>query len=158
MASNGMNVARLNLSHGTHAEHQEIIGRIRNLNKDKGYSVAIMMDTEGSEVHLMALAAPVKAAAGQEFTFTVRDPAGCSGPVIAVSYDGFTEDMRPGDMVVVDGGMVSLEVVSKAGPDVLLRTVDPGIILSRANLTFRRNNEIIRASNSSLPVISAKVQ
>lgn len=43
MASNGMNVARLNLSHGTHAEHKEIIARIRKLNKDKGYSVAIMV-------------------------------------------------------------------------------------------------------------------
>ena len=59
--------------------------------------------------------------------------------------------------MVVDGGMVSLEVVSKAGPDTHCKVVDPGLILSRANLTFRREGEIIRARNAMLPVLSSKV-
>lgn len=62
------------------------------------------------------------------------------------------------DLIVVDGGMVSLEVVSKAGPDVVARVVDPGIILSRANLTFQRNGTIVRARNAMLPVLSSKVR
>lgn len=53
--------------------------------------------------------------------------------------------------------MVSLEVVEKAGPDVRCIVVDPGIILSRANLTFRRNGSIIRGRNAMLPVLSSKV-
>ena len=53
--------------------------------------------------------------------------------------------------------MVSLEVTGKAGPDVHARVVDPGIILSRANLTFRREGQILRARNSMLPVLSSKV-
>jgi len=60
--------------------------------------------------------------------------------------------------VVVDGGMVSLEVDTKMGPDVHCRVVDPGIILSRANLTFRRDGAVIRARNSMLPVLSSKAR
>ena len=62
-----------------------------------------------------------------------------------------------GDQVVVDGGMVSLEAIAKAGPDVRCRVVDPGIILSRANLTFHRGGAILRARNAMLPVLSSKV-
>ncbi len=65
---------------------------------------------------------------------------------------------QPGDLVVVDGGMVSLEVDTKMGPDVHCRVVDPGIILSRANLTFRRDGAVIRARNSMLPVLSSKAR
>lgn len=54
--------------------------------------------------------------------------------------------------------MVSLEVTTKMGPDVVCRVVDPGIILSRANLTFRRDGAVIRARNSMLPVLSSKVR
>ena len=54
--------------------------------------------------------------------------------------------------------MVSLEVISKAGPDVVAKCVDPGIILSRANLTFQRDGQIVRARNAMLPVLSSKVR
>lgn len=59
---------------------------------------------------------------------------------------------------MVDGGMVSLEVHSKAGPDVHTKVVDPGIILSRANLTFHRHGHIVRERNAMLPVLSSKVR
>ena len=59
--------------------------------------------------------------------------------------------------MVVDGGMVSLEVKAKMGPDVRVEVVDPGLILSRANLTFKRNGHLLRARNSMLPVLSSKV-
>lgn len=65
--------------------------------------------------------------------------------------------MQVGDLVVVDGGMVSLEVKQKMGPDVKVEVVDPGIVLSRANLTFRRKGSLVRARNSMLPVLSSKV-
>ncbi|PRW56169.1 Pyruvate kinase isozyme chloroplastic isoform A [Chlorella sorokiniana] len=156
MAVGGMNVARLNLAHGTHAYHQGVVDRIRKLNQEKGYSVAVMMDTEGSEVHIMDLPAPIKADKAAEFTFTVRDPASCGPNCFAVSYDAFVEDAQPGDLLVVDGGMVSLEVLDKAGPDITARVVDPGLILSRANLVLRRAGRPVRSKNAHLPVISAK--
>ena len=144
-----MNVARLNMCHGSHEWHTAVIDSIRKLNKEKGYSVAIMVDTEGSEVHTGELQKPLKAEVGEEFTFTVRDvskggdESATSSKVIGVSYDGFVDDVEPGDAIVVDGGMVSLEVVSKAGPDVLARVVEPGLVLSRANLTFRRGGGVL---------------
>lgn len=64
--------------------------------------------------------------------------------------------LQVGDLVVVDGGMVSMEVKQKMGPDVKVEVVDPGILLSRANLTFRRNGRLVRARNSMLPVLSSK--
>lgn len=159
-----MNVARLNMCHGSHEWHSRVIESIRKLNKEKGYCVAIMVDTEGSEVHTGELARPLKAEVGAEFTFTVRDVSRGyddggeeqNSRVIGVSYDGFVDDVEPGDAIVVDGGMVSLEVVSKAGPDVLARVVEPGLVLSRANLTFRRGGGVLRARNAMLPVLSSK--
>lgn len=74
----------------------------------------------------------------------------------AAAYWGVA--VQVGDLVVVDGGMVSLEVKQKMGPDVEVVVVDPGIVLSRANLTFRRNGGLVRARNSMLPVLSSKVR
>lgn len=156
LAANGMNVARLNMCHGDQDWHRQIIQRIKKLNQEKGYSVAIMIDTEGSEVHTNELEEPIKAEKGQEYTFTVRDLASIKGPAFRVNYDGFVDDVEVKDMIVVDGGLVSLEVVNKAGPDVVARVVDPGIILSRANLTFQRDGSIVRAYNAMLPVLSSK--
>lgn len=59
---------------------------------------------------------------------------------------------------MVDGGMVLLEVFDKAGPDVHCRCIDPGLIFSRANLTFKRDGELIRGQNANLSVVSAKVR
>lgn len=115
-----------------------------------------MVDTEGSEVHTNELEQPIKAEVGSEYTFTIRDPSTVTGIAFGVSYDAFIDDVQVGDQIVVDGGMVSLEVTSKAGPDVLARCVDPGIILSRANLTFKRNGQAVRARNAMLPVLSSK--
>jgi pyruvate kinase len=156
LAANGMNVARLNMCHGSHEWHREVIAHIRQLNKSKGYSVAIMVDTEGSEVHTNELKEPIKAEVGNEYTFTIRDPATLDGIAFKVSYDAFVDDVQVDDLIVVDGGMVSLSVVSKAGPDVVARVVDPGLILSRANLTFQRGGRIVRARNAMLPVLSSK--
>lgn len=160
MAASGMNVARLNMCHGTHEWHENVIDRIRQLNQENGYCIAIMVDTEGSEIHTREIATEgLKVEQGDDIIFTVRNPPPetINGvPALGVSYDSFIEDVEVGDSIVVDGGMVALEVIDKAGPDVLARTVDPGLLLSRANLTFRRDGELVRGRNSMLPVITAK--
>lgn len=158
LAVNGMNVARLNMCHGTHEWHRSVIEKIRALNHDKGYSIAIMVDTEGSEIHTRELEEPIKAEEGSEVIFTIRNPASTMGGAqcIGVSYDSFIEDVEVGDTIVVDGGMVMFDVVAKAGPDVVARCLEPGLVLSRANLTFKRGGELIRGRNALLPVISAK--
>jgi len=180
LAQNGMNVARLNMCHGSHEWHREVIQRIRKLNQELGYSLAIMVDTEGSEVHIGDIAEPSRVDMDDRWTFTIRsldaesvgpgpsdhpeDGAGEPGgqpeakrPRIAsVSYDGFSEDVSVGDEILVDGGMVNFRVVSLQGPDVICECIEPGILLPKANLTFRRDGVPVRARNSMLPTISAK--
>ncbi|XP_002985212.2 pyruvate kinase isozyme A, chloroplastic [Selaginella moellendorffii] len=159
LAMAGMNVARLNMCHGTREWHRGVIKSVRQLNEMKGYSVALMMDTEGSEIHMGDLGGVTsqKAEDGEEWTFSVRkfDGALPEG-TLQVNYEGFAEDVMAGDELVVDGGMVRFEVVDKIGPDVKCRCIDPGLLLPRANVTFWRNGRLVRERNAMLPTISSK--
>ncbi|KAM0985332.1 hypothetical protein ACFX2I_012540 [Malus domestica] len=155
LAVGGMNVARINMCHGTREWHREVIQRVRRLNEDKGYAVAIMMDTEGSEIHMGDLggASSAKAEDGEVWTFSVR-AFGSTLPehTINVNY----EDVKVGDELLVDGGMVRFEVIEKLGPDVKCKCTDPGLLLPRANLTFWRDGSLVRERNAMLPTISSK--
>ncbi|XP_068326802.1 pyruvate kinase isozyme A, chloroplastic-like [Pyrus communis] len=159
LAVGGMNVARINMCHGTREWHREVIQRVRRLNVDKGYAVAIMMDTEGSEIHMGDLggASSAKAEDGEVWTFSVR-AFGSTLPqhTINVNYEGFAEDVKVGDELLVDGGMVRFEVIEKLGPDVKCKCTDPGLLLPRANLTFWRDGSLVRERNAMLPTISSK--
>ncbi|KAK9664302.1 hypothetical protein RND81_14G031900 [Saponaria officinalis] len=159
LAVGGMNVARINMCHGNREWHRRVIERVRRLNEEKGFAVAIMMDTEGSEIHMGDLggASSVKAEDGEIWTFTVR-AFDLPRPerTITVNYDGFSEDVRVGDELVVDGGMARFEVIEKIGPDVKCLCTDPGLLLPRANLTFWREGKVVRERNAMLPTISAK--
>ncbi|PWA67826.1 plastidic pyruvate kinase [Artemisia annua] len=159
LAVGGMNVARINMCHGTREWHKSVIDKVRRLNEEKGYAVAIMMDTEGSEIHMGDLggASSAKAEDGEVWTFSVR---AYDSPrperAITVNYDGFAEDVKVGDELLVDGGMVRFEVIEKIGPDVKCLCTDPGLLLPRANLTFWRDGSLVRERNAMLPTISSK--
>ncbi|XP_059310649.1 pyruvate kinase isozyme A, chloroplastic [Lycium ferocissimum] len=159
LAVEGMNVARINMCHGTREWHRMVIERVRRLNEEKGFAVAIMMDTEGSEIHMGDLggSSSAKAEDGEIWNFTVRafDPP-LPERTITVNYDGFAEDVRVGDDLLVDGGMVRFEVIEKIGPDVKCLCTDPGLLLPRANLTFWRDGKLVRERNAMLPTISSK--
>ncbi|XP_070041988.1 pyruvate kinase isozyme A, chloroplastic-like [Nicotiana tomentosiformis] len=159
LAVGGMNVARINMCHGTREWHRMVIERVRRLNEEKGFAVAIMMDTEGSEIHMGDLggASSAKAEDGEIWTFTVR---AFDSPIprhtINVNYDGFAEDVKVGDELLIDGGMVRFEVIQKIGPDVKCLCTDPGLLLPRANLTFWRDAKLVSERNAMLPTISSK--
>ncbi|MQL90062.1 hypothetical protein Taro_022650 [Colocasia esculenta] len=158
LAVGGMNVARVNMCHGTHEWHREVIRQVRQLNEEKGYAVAVMMDTEGSEIHMGDLpTASLRAEDGEIWTFSVRY---FNSPLpertVNVNYDGFAEDVKVGDELLVDGGMVRFDVIEKIGPDVKCRCTDPGLLLPRANLTFWRDGSLVRERNAMLPTISSK--
>ncbi|XP_074576439.1 pyruvate kinase isozyme A, chloroplastic-like isoform X1 [Curcuma longa] len=159
LAVGGMNVARVNMCHGTREWHRQVIRQVRRLNEEKGFAVAVMVDTEGSEIHMGDLdgVASVKAEDGEIWTFSVRAfDAALPEQTIAVNYDGFAEDVSVGDELLVDGGMVRFEVIEKIGPDVKCQCNDPGLLLPRANLTFRRNGRLVQERNAMLPTISSK--
>ncbi|KAI0498468.1 hypothetical protein KFK09_019354 [Dendrobium nobile] len=159
LAVGGMNVARVNMCHGTHDWHRRVIRQVRRLNEEKGFAVAVMMDTEGSEIHMGDLGgfASAKTEDGEVWTFSVRAlKAPLPERTINVNYDGFAEDVRVGDELLVDGGMVRFEVIEKLGPDVRCRCTDPGLLLPRANITFWRDGSLVRERNAMLPTISSK--
>ena len=162
----GMNVARLNMSHGDHAWHQGVIQTIRNINKEYGYSVAIMVDTEGgSEVHLKGLSELLNVKEDDDVVLSIREAqssmdtetaAAPSQIQIQVSFEGFSRDCKPGDTLLIDGGMSTLRVEAVRGPDVICKVVDSGIVLPRASLTIRRDGKLVRSTEAFLPVLGAK--
>ncbi|KAL8142573.1 hypothetical protein V2J09_015605 [Rumex salicifolius] len=160
LAAGGMNVARLNLCHNSREWHREVIRRVRRLNEEKGFAVAVMVDTQGSEIHLDDLdgaTSSTRAEYGDVWTFSIRS-FDSNRPVrtVGVSYDGFAEDVQMGDELLVDGGMVRFEVIEKIGPDVKCQCIDPGLLLPRANLALWRNGRLVRDHTAMLPTITPK--
>nr|KYP42033.1 hypothetical protein KK1_036596 [Cajanus cajan] len=125
LAEAGMNVARLNMSHGDHASHQK-----------------------GPEVRSGDLPQPINLVPGQEFTFTIQRGVGTADSV-SVNYDDFVSDVEVGDMLLVDGGMMSMIVKSKTEDSVKCEVVDGGELKSRRHLN-------VRGKSATLPSITEK--
>ncbi|XP_047327766.1 pyruvate kinase isozyme A, chloroplastic-like [Impatiens glandulifera] len=160
LAVGGMNVARLNMCHGTREWHHQVIERVKRLNTEKGYAVAIMIDTEGTETRMGDLddsASSAKAEDGDVWTFTIRSLASpLPARTVSVNYEGFVEDVDVGDELLVDGGMVRFEVIEKIGPDTKCCCTDSGLLLPRANLHLWRKGKLVQGRTAMLPTISSK--
>uniref|UniRef100_A0A5B6ZCL7 Pyruvate kinase n=1 Tax=Davidia involucrata TaxID=16924 RepID=A0A5B6ZCL7_DAVIN len=149
LAKAGMNVARLNMSHGDHASHQKTIDLVKEYNaqfEDKG--VAIMLDTKGPEVRSGDVPQPILLQEGQEFNFTIKRGVSTQD-TISVNYDDFINDVEVGDIILVDGGMMSLAVKSKRKDLVKCEVVDGGELKSRRHLN-------VRGKSATLPSITDK--
>ncbi|GFZ06410.1 plastidic pyruvate kinase beta subunit 1 [Actinidia rufa] len=115
LAEEGMNVARLNMSHGDHSSHQKVIDLVKEYNaQSKDNVIAIMLDTKGPEVRSGDLPQPIALESGQEFTFTIRRGVG-TADCVSVNYDDFVNDVEVGDMLLVDGGMMSFVAMVARG-------------------------------------------
>ncbi|MDO8468394.1 MAG: pyruvate kinase [Candidatus Peribacter sp.] len=138
LAKAGMNVARINLSHGSQEEHGTAIGMIQALNA-KGFCIATMMDTRGAEIRTGIVIQPIPIALGQEIVFSSDpqhvDPQGRT--VIEVNYDGFSNDVRETNTILIDNGSISCTIVSLE-PDgsVVARAKDAGEIGSRRHINL----------------------
>ncbi|KAF4354882.1 hypothetical protein CsatB_004477 [Cannabis sativa] len=149
LAETGMNVARLNMSHGDHSSHQKTIDLVKEYNSqfdDK--VVAIMLDTKGPEVRSGDLPQPIMLKEGQEFNFTIKRGVSTENTV-SVNYDDFVTDVEIGDILLVDGGMMSLVVKSKTHDTVKCEVVDGGELKSRRHLN-------VRGKSATLPSITDK--
>lgn len=149
LAEAGMNVARLNMSHGDHASHQKTIDLVKEYNaqfEDK--VVAIMLDTKGPEVRSGDVPQPILLKEGQEFNFTIKRGVS-SENTVSVNYDDFVNDVEAGDILLVDGGMMSLVVSSKTRDTVKCEVIDGGELKSRRHLN-------VRGKSATLPSITDK--
>ncbi|KAH9769717.1 Plastidial pyruvate kinase 3 [Citrus sinensis] len=149
LAEEGMNVARLNMSHGDHASHQKTIDLVKEYNSQfEDKAVAIMLDTKGPEVRSGDVPQPIILKEGQEFNFTIKRGVSTEDTV-SVNYDDFVNDVEVGDILLVDGGMMSLAVKSKTKDLVKCIVVDGGELKSRRHLN-------VRGKSANLPSITDK--
>ncbi|KAL4555891.1 hypothetical protein LXL04_038523 [Taraxacum kok-saghyz] len=157
MASAGMNVARLNMCHNTRNWHQDVIRKVKKLNHEKGFCVSVMIDTEGSQIHVADHGGPssVKAEDGSIWFFTTEEFEGCRPFTVQASYEGFAEGIKEGDELVVDGGMATFEVIERIGNDLRCKCIDPGLLLPRAKLSFWRDGKLVE-KHYELPTLSTK--
>ncbi|KAL8263803.1 hypothetical protein R6Q59_021933 [Mikania micrantha] len=149
LAETGMNVARLNMSHGDHASHKETIDLVKEYNAQFNEKViAIMLDTKGPEVRSGDVPKPIILQEGQEFNFTINRGVS-TDDTVSVNYDDFVNDVEPGDILLVDGGMMSLGVKSKTKDLVKCEVIDGGELKSRRHLN-------VRGKSATLPSITDK--
>ncbi|MFD7893658.1 pyruvate kinase [Streptomyces sp. NPDC059568] len=124
----GMNVARLNMSHGSHPEHEERYNRVRKASEDTGRAVGVLVDLQGPKIRLETFAeGPVELVRGDEFTITTEDVAGDKS-ICGTTYKGLPGDVSKGDQILINDGNVELRVVEVVGPEVKSIVIEGGVI------------------------------
>ena len=132
----GMNVARLNFSHGTYPEHEKKIELIKRVRDKLKMPIAILLDTKGPEYRIKTFAAgKVEIAEGADFTFTVDEIEGDETKV-SVNYKALNKDLKPGDVVTVNNGMVQFQVESIEGSDIRCKCLVGGSLSNRKSMSF----------------------
>lgn len=135
LASAGVNIFRLNFSHGTYEWHADIIKKIKRLNKAHFDKYAILLDTKGPEIRSGDLKAPVMLQKGDSITLTISgNKTYEKDGKVGVNYDGFVHDVEVGERILVDSGVMSWRVTSKTKTDVVCEVLDGGELTSRRHL------------------------
>lgn len=132
----GMNVARLNFSHGDHASHRKTIATVRQAARELGQTVAIMLDTKGPEIRTGVFKnGSVFLEVGQRTVLTVDEIEGDAGR-IPVNYEKLPETVRPGDTVLIDDGMIGLKVLEVQERDVVCEVTNGGELRNRKGINI----------------------
>ncbi len=133
----GMNVARLNMSHGDYNEHQTRLDLTRAAAKKAGKRVAVLADLQGPKIRLGKFAGGEKhhLDVGQRFTITTDDIEG-DATRCSTTFKGLTGDVKPGDLLLIDDGKVSLKAVEVTGNDVVCETVVPGFVSNNKGINL----------------------
>ena len=126
LVESGMDVARLNLSHGSYDDHALVYDFVRRASDESGRGVGILIDLQGPKIRLGRFASgPVLLTVGQTFVITTESVPG-DGTIVSTTYSGLPGDVRPGDTVLIDDGRVALEVTGVEGPRVVTRVLEGG--------------------------------
>ena len=132
----GMNVARLNFSHGTHAEHKEKMDLVKKVREKLNLPIAIMLDTKGPEYRIRTFqGGKVEVKEGDPFTFTTEDIQG-DRTRVSVNYAGLIRDLSVGDRILVNNGLVVFEVEKLKGSEAICRTLVGGVLSDRKSMSF----------------------
>jgi len=132
----GMNMARLNLSHGGYEEHQSRLNEVRAAAKEAGKPVAILVDLQGPKIRLARFkAGPHDLSRGDIFTITTDEVEGTKERV-GTTYKGLPGDCKPGDRILIDDGKVTVEVTEVKGNDVVTKVIEPGSVSNNKGINL----------------------
>ena len=163
----GMNVARMNFSHGDFDEHGGRLKSLRQYSKELGLPVAALLDTKGPEIRLGDFeAGKVELKQGQEFTLTARDILGTEKEV-SITYKELPKDVKPGSSILLDDGLIGLEVKKVSGDDIVCTVMNggpvsnhkgvnvPGTDLSMEYLSEKDKADLIWGAENDVDFIAA---
>ena len=136
MCEAGMNVARLNFSHGSHADHQKKIDLIKSVRDKLSLPIAIMLDTKGPEYRIKTFENDaVYLKDGDEFCFTAEDVIG-NEHIVSVSYPHMVEELAVGDHILLNNGLLTFEVCEIAPPLIRCKVIHGGELRNRKSMSF----------------------
>jgi pyruvate kinase len=132
----GMDIARLNMSHGTHADHERAYRLVREAADATGHGVGIFADLQGPKIRLDTFVdGPVVLEVGARFTITTREVPGDES-ICGTTYDGLPGDVSPGDPILIDDGKIRLEVVEVNGQDVVTEVIVGGPVSNNKGINL----------------------
>ncbi len=132
----GVDVARMNLSHGSHAVHEEVYANVRRAADAAGRAVAVLVDLQGPKIRLGTFeGGPYELAVGDEFRITIEDIVGDKG-ISSTTYKGLPDDVKPGDPLLIDDGKVTLRVTATDGTVVTTTVEVPGAVSNNKGINL----------------------
>jgi pyruvate kinase len=145
----GMNVGRLNFSHGTHDEHLKRIERFKSLRKELDLPAGLMLDMRGPEIRIRQFAkGEIALVQGASFTFTVEDVIG-NESLVSVTYQGFPDSVEKGTTVLLDDGLIAMKVTGRTKAEVFCEVINGGVLSNNKKIN-------IPGAASHLPFFSDK--
>ena len=136
LAESGLNIARINMSHGTREEHEDSVRILKEINNETDHCIGILLDTKGAEIRTGDVTEPIEVHEGDEVTFYLPHKSVPNGIAISVNYDGFVDDVQETDCILVDNGELSFDIVSVKNSYVTARARQSGIIGSRRHINL----------------------
>ncbi len=137
LADNGMDVARINFSHGQREDQLKFLKLVKDLNAERGSSVALLLDTKGCEIRTGDRKEPLLVKVGDEIVFSPFPPPNEKRPIVHVNYDGFAADVAGTDRILIDNGEMVFDIVSiDPSGFVVARAKDEGKIGSRRHINL----------------------
>lgn len=127
LIQNGMDIARFNFSHGTHEEQKERMDRLKKIREEEKKPIAILLDTKGPEIRtgLLEGGQKVTLETGKEFILTTQEIEGNSEKV-SITYDGLVNDVKVGGTILIDDGLIGLEVKAICGDEIVCKIINGG--------------------------------
>lgn len=149
LAREGVDVFRLNFSHGTQAEHAEVINHIRSINRENGFNLAIIQDLQGPKIRIGDIeGGSVELQTGQRFSITTQEIMGNTSQV-STTYKPLPEDVKEGELILLDDGKIQLKVIERRETEVITEVIYGGILASKKGINLPN-------SHLSIPCLTEK--